>query len=230
MNYQLNGMRGKNDGVYLGAYGWLEDVRPKKRTLSPAQPPADIADDFGTDPNLPPLQKDSTSGGFIHAPSLNQAVTASVLRSAFITSPDAERAGLSVNLSSRRIRRALTLVEGMRNGQQLGALLGYQLERGLHDAHSLAEVDTLIYRLRAVFPLRANKISDTHVDLDPLAPKVIDAVDARNVVDGRAVIEHLDAGGSLGNILTELPLPSGKRSNARSSTSATCSTACPTSP
>ena len=60
---------------------------------------------------------------------------------------------LAVNLSSDRVRLALSLLEGIRNGQSLGALLGYRFERGLHDDHGLAEVDKFIYPLRKAFPL-----------------------------------------------------------------------------
>ena len=70
----------------------------------------------------------------------------------------------------------------MRNGQPLGALLGYQLERGLHDAHALAEVDALILGLRGAFPLVANRLDASY---DPDAP--IEAIEASNVVDGLAL-------------------------------------------
>ena len=42
---------------------------------------------------------------------------------------------MAVNLSSERVRTALAFLEGIRHGQQLGALLGYQFERGLHDRY-----------------------------------------------------------------------------------------------
>ncbi|MGZ6780244.1 MAG: hypothetical protein ACXVGO_14760, partial [Mycobacterium sp.] len=79
--------------------------------------------------------------------------------------------------------------EGIRNGQSLGALLGYRFERGLHDAHGLAEVDKFIYPLRKAFPLVADKLTATAT-----APGVpIDAVEARNVLDGRKLAEHVNA-------------------------------------
>ena len=73
------------------------------------------------------------------------------------------------------------IIEGIRNGQSLGALLGYRFERGLHDRHALAEVRPVhLSPLRQAFPLRADRLSD-HGDR-PARP--IEAIEARNVVDG----------------------------------------------
>jgi hypothetical protein len=55
---------------------------------------------------------------------------------------------LAVDLSSRRVRRALRLLAGVRAGRSLGALLGEQLERALRGA----ELDALIEGLRAYAP------------------------------------------------------------------------------
>ena len=74
---------------------------------------------------------DGADGGFIHAPGLNHAATAGVLRSGRLThrrgDPNSEP--LDIDLSSARVRDALSLLEGMRQGQSLGALLGYRLEQ-----------------------------------------------------------------------------------------------------
>jgi len=57
-----------------------------------------------------------------------------VLRNAYISNASAEYPDVyKVNLSSERVRMALAIIEGMQQGQSLAALLGYQLERGLHD-------------------------------------------------------------------------------------------------
>ena len=147
---------------------------------------------FGGD-GQPPLVRDSANGGYVHAPSLNQAVTAAVLRNGYLAnaSSDAPDA-LAVNLSSERVRRALGVLEGIRNGQSLGSLLGYRLERGLHDRHALAEVDQFIFALRKAFPLRADRLSTTATD-----PGVsIEAIEARNVVDGLLLVEHVKATGN----------------------------------
>jgi hypothetical protein len=84
-----------------------------------------------------PLMVDPNGGGYVHAPSISHADAAAVLRSGYLANasqgnPDT----LAVNLSSARVRLAMTLIEGIRNGQSLGALLGYQFERGLHDDYT----------------------------------------------------------------------------------------------
>jgi hypothetical protein len=200
VNLQLEAMRQERaaengqphrEGVYLGAYAWLEDVRPENKVLTPVRLEGELAEVFkdGT-----PLLRDSTNGGFVLAPSLNHAVTAAVLRNGYLANatPDAPGA-LAVNLSSERVRLALGMLEGMRGGQSLGALLGYRLERGLHDRHAVAEVDRFVYALRKAFPLRANRISST-VPEDEDVP--IDAVDARNVVDGLLLVERVRTTGN----------------------------------
>ena len=149
----------KRAGVHLGAYGWLEDVRREPRELSEVELPEDLVDVFGG-PKRPPLMRDSTNGGYIHAPSLNQAVTAAVLRNGYLAnaSPGAPEA-MAVNLSSERVRLAMGVLEGIRNGQSLASLLGYRLERGLHDRHTVAEVDVFVFALRKAFPLRADRLT-----------------------------------------------------------------------
>ncbi|BEP14780.1 hypothetical protein acdb102_30910 [Acidothermaceae bacterium B102] len=194
VNLQLEHMRsagaaeqGGTGGLHLGAYGFLENVRPKPKPLVPVQLPPDLATIFGTEP---PLMADPSNGGHLLAPSLNQAVTASVLRSAYLanadsTAPDA----LAVNLSSQRVRAALEVIEGVRQGQTMSALLGYGLERGLHDRSGFAEVDVFIYALRRKFPLAADQLASTATD--PSTP--IEAVQARDVVDGLALVDHLES-------------------------------------
>ena len=62
-------------------------------------------------------------------------MTAAILRSGYLSQhaePDVENR-MAVNLSSGRMRLALSLIEGVRAGNDLGALLGYRLERFLHE-------------------------------------------------------------------------------------------------
>ena len=124
----------------------------------------------------------------MHAPSLNHAVAAAVLRNGFISDASPEnRRTMAVNLTSERVRTALALIDGIRAGQSLSSLLGYLFERGLHDRHGLAEVDKFIYKLRKAFPIRADRIASTKTEED--VP--IEAIEARNVVDGLALVEHM---------------------------------------
>jgi hypothetical protein len=180
---------GERTGIHLGAFGWLEDVRPRSRELTPVELDDELAQIFAGDT---PLVSDSTNGGHMHAPSLNHAVTAAVLRSGYLahattSTPDA----FAVDLSSRRVRPALEIIEGMRNGQSLGALLGYRFERGLHDHHAVAEVDAFILALRQAFPLVANRLDETRDDNAP-----IEAIEARNVIDGLALVTRVRQSGS----------------------------------
>ena len=170
-------------GLYLGAYAWVEDLQPSTDRLVPAQLPPDLAKEFE---DTAPLMSDAGNGGYIHAPSLPHANAAAVLRAAFVAN-GADSGELAVNLSSDRVRVALALIEGIRNGQSLGALLGYQFERGLHDRHGLAEVDKFIFPLRKQFPLVADALASTQTGPD--VP--IEAIEARNVVDGKKLVDQI---------------------------------------
>jgi hypothetical protein len=178
------GRNGDLRGLFLGAYGWLEDVRPAGTGLSPADLPADLAAKVDR-PGDATLMRDSGNQGLIHAPSLNHATTAAVLRNGYL----ANDGRLAVNLSSRRVRIALELQEGMRGGQSIGALLGYQFERHVHDNGPL-QVRDLIYHLRRAFPLAADQIAATRTGDDGEAAESIAAM---NVVDGRKLVEHVAA-------------------------------------
>ena len=140
-------------GIYLGAYGWVEQLRPEGKNLQPVELPADLAEVINAH-DTAPLKKDPTNLGLIHTPSINHAATAAVLRNAHV----AHSGEISVNISSRRVRSALAILEGMRGGQSLGALLGYEFERHVHDNGPLT-VRALVYPLRREYPLVANQIS-----------------------------------------------------------------------
>jgi hypothetical protein len=189
---QLSFMRRESDegftkgGLYVGAYGWLENVRANTQPLVTPRLDAEQQEIFGTE-DEPPLMHDPANFGHIHTPSLDQAVTAAILRNGHLANatpaaPDL----LAVDLSSERVRQAQHLMEGIRNGQSLGALLGYQLERALHDEPNLF-LDRLIYDLRREFPLAGNRNRRTKVP----GLRKITAVEARNVLDGAAFVEHL---------------------------------------
>ena len=190
--YNLEGMNegsGTRQGIYLGAYGWLENVRPANKALSPV-PLRDPALNEIFNKQVPenqqvPLIRDGQNEGYIHAPSVNHAITAAILRNGYISNATPANPELmKVNLSSERVRDALGIIEGIRNGQNLAALLGYHFELGLHDRYNLAEADQFIYPLRLVFPL-VNQQADLPAGVS------IEAVEARNVVNGLAFIRHI---------------------------------------
>lgn len=96
----------KPTGIEIGGYGWVLDLKPSKAS-APSQ-------------------------GFIHAPSLDHAATAAILRSGWSALGDG---ALGVDVSSARVRAASWIIDGVRDGHRLGELLGQSLERRLHDAN-----------------------------------------------------------------------------------------------
>jgi len=178
-------------GIYLGAFGWLENLKPKNTVLTTPTLTPDQAKDFAR-PGDAPLEYDSQNGGYIHAPSLSQAAAAATLKNAYrVNATPANPDTMAVNLSSDRVRQAQTILEGMRNGQTMAALLGYRFERGLHDDYGLAEVDKFIYPLRQVFPLVANQLKST---ADNSADVTL--LEARNVIDGVQLVNRLRTPGN----------------------------------
>lgn len=139
-------------GIFLGAYGWVEDLRKGGERIPAKNIPPELWQ-TGDEP----VFTDADNLGFIHTPSLNHAVTAAILRAGFHANQATDEVDnlLAVNLSSERIRMALNLLNGIRSGQETGALLGYQFERGLHERylHIPLELDEYIYDFRDEFPL-----------------------------------------------------------------------------
>ena len=172
---RLAEIRAKPDhaqGIGLGGYGWVEDLRPRTEPVS--------------------------SGGYIHAPSVNHATTAAVLRSGYLSNRDPafpDKHPMAVDLSSRRVQAALELLEGVRAGQPLGALLGYRFERGLHERHDGLELDVLIPRFRRHFPLVAGKRVEAGDGAQEDAAKEV--IGPTNVVDGLALLRQHPEGESL---------------------------------
>ena len=160
-------------GQYVGAYGWVENLKPIPAALVkqvPTPPPGEAG----------PLQTPANDSGFIHAPSMTHAATAALLRNAHLgPSGVPNPAGpFAIDLSSRRVREASRLLDGVRQGQPLGALLGYRVERLLHETvvDGGRSMDRFIAPLRRIAPLVA-RASDT-----PTGP--VEAIAAENVVDG----------------------------------------------
>ncbi|MFE0521696.1 hypothetical protein [Streptomyces sp. NPDC058954] len=177
------------DGTHLGAYGWVTDLQPRDPEQQPV--PTDPEDATEDGANAPPEDsghprdgREPRDDGYLVAPSMHHATTAAVLRSGWLSHAHAEAFG--IDLRASRVRRALTLVDGVRSGQSLGALLGYRLERGLHDA----QLDQLIALFRAAYP-------NAHV-VDPEAShsqEAVTAMAARDVVDGQALLADWTAHG-----------------------------------
>jgi hypothetical protein len=141
-------------GLRLGAYGWLVDVTP-----------------------TPPEQR-KADAGWVLTPSLQHAATTAVLHSGWAAHSDPE--SFSVDLTSRRVRRAMATLAAIRDGRPLEELLGYQLERDLHDG----QLDRFIHAFRRDFPLPPVNT----VDADPATTEAARRAQAeRLVADGEAV-------------------------------------------
>jgi len=149
---RLAGLRARSGGAgFVGGYGWLENVRP-----AAARP----------------------SDGYVHAPSLSQATAAAVLVSAHLSHRGTGAASpFALDLSSERMRVARTLIDAVRQGQPLAALLGYRLERGLHQLN----LDEYIDDLRAAAPLASTPSAPTTTPTESIA--------ASNVVHGLDILE-----------------------------------------
>ena len=102
---------------------------------------------FGFLGKLRPQSVTGTTDGYVQAPSMEQATSAAVLRSAFLRHK-AEGA-FAIDLSSSRVRRALTLLDLLKKGLTLEEALGLRGERWLHDKH----VSRLTLAVREAFPV-----------------------------------------------------------------------------
>jgi len=163
-------------GVHLGCWGFVEDLHR----------------DTGVG---------AESLGFVHTPSLAHAASTALLRNGRIANRGDDGAVFDLQVTSDRVRRAKWLLEGVAQGQQLAALLGYRIERGLHDL----SLDLMRYQmpLRRTAPLRSPYVS-------PDEP--VEVLVARDVVDGVALLDRwrTDSAGVLDAIakqarLTALP-------------------------
>ncbi len=192
----LRDIRGSGVGeIRLGAYGCVGPIAP-----SPLGTPV-TGDELAAVTDLDaawqarhpgeqapssPLEPRGESGGFIHAPSASQAAAAAVLRSGYLENLDStDGAQLAIDLSSDRVRTAMYLLDGVREGQPIGALLGYRFERALHESGQ----DGYIQDFRDRFPIVANKLTQPGAATEEVA--------AENVVDGLALQRAASSEGGL---------------------------------
>jgi hypothetical protein len=170
-------------GMHLGAYGWLENVRP--RSVGTPVPHDELPDDLRPDDASTTVVRRPDNAGFVHSPSLNHGVVAAVLRNAYLSSAGRDRPErMAVDLSSARIRTALSLIEGVGEGQQLGALLGYRFERGLIENHPTLGLAQHMPAFRDEFALVADSITPDTTGADAAGKQ------ARQVLDGYALAER----------------------------------------
>ncbi len=180
-------------GLYLGAFGWVNDLQPEGRVALPAAAiPEKLRPENGAS-----AFKLRLNAGFVHTPSLNHATAAGLLLAGHYNHgmnypPAAGKSKpFAVNLSSERVRRAMFIFEGVQNGQSLDALLGYQFERALHDATTgdplNFNLNQYIYALREIYPVLRNTLPQQG------AAEVQESVSAYPVINGLKLLESPDS-------------------------------------
>ena len=143
----------------IGAYGWVFNLKRATRKE------IDIKDKIKIKEmallsdevlNTQKIYQNDLGEGYIVAPSVQHAVTAAVLRAAYLkTQKNKEDSHLCINLSSMRTRQALRMIDGIKQGMSTSVVLGADLERYLHEAYKTdpeCEMDKYIYPLRKIFP------------------------------------------------------------------------------
>lgn len=166
VNYQLRRIRdgkfgGSNLTNSIGAFGWLFNLeRGKKGVKKSTLEQKNICEEMKLSDKSTPIYADEKHNEFILAPSINHAITAAILRSSYNNSKKGDGdSRLCINLSSLRVRQALRVIDGVRNGLSIGAVLGADLERSMHEAYKhqeKSELDRYIYPLRQLFPLKVD--------------------------------------------------------------------------
>lgn len=153
--------------VLCGGYGWVMNLKPAVAQAIVTLPSGEAG----------PLVQAANNPGFVHAPSLTQASTVALLRSGHLADGGSQtpNSPLAIDLSSERVRLATWLLDGVRQGQPLGALLGYRFERRLQEAN---EAEFIAF-FRELAPLVAQKLVSTAQPGEP-----VETLAANNVVDG----------------------------------------------
>jgi hypothetical protein len=147
--------------VHFGACGWVEQLKPA---------------------SAPP----STAGGFMHAPSMNHARAAAVLRSGFLARNQPGSSEYALDLSSANVRDGLAFLARVRDGEALADLLGLEIETRLR-----ADPPTAIKCLAALrqeFPSTSSPLADglaavrawrAHAMKTPVPDAIMSDVDRR---------------------------------------------------
>lgn len=138
----------------IGAYGWVFNLSRNARSVR--EDSSTIVEDMKLPSGTEILEHSGKDKGeYVMAPSIQHALTAAVLRSAYTnTMSHNGDSHMCINLSSARARQALRMLENVKNGMSTGIILGSDLERYLHEAQSRygVEMDAYIYPLRKFFP------------------------------------------------------------------------------
>lgn len=164
---RLEEMRDENsEGCYIGGYGWAETLR--------AKPSPELVDIHLT--RRRKIKAAQGMGGSIYGPTMSHVAAGAILRNAFETRNGENKQSYAIDLSSKRVRTALWFMDSVRDGQPIGAVLGYHFERGLHERHTNLNLNKYVDNFQNLYPLVAGKAEQT--------TELADSIAARNVVDG----------------------------------------------
>jgi hypothetical protein len=166
-------------GVLIGGYGWVMNLKPAEGQTQAPTPASEQG----------PIFQSARNPGFIHTPSLTQASAVAILRSGHLAHSSGNQMPddlLAIDLSSARVRLATWLLDGVRQGQPLGALLGYRFERRLQEVRKAQFISVF----RELAPLVARKLES---GTQPVTGSV-EAIAANNVVDGLGLLRRWQKG------------------------------------
>ncbi|WP_416840236.1 hypothetical protein [Haloferax sp. DFSO52] len=151
---RLAEQRETSDGIQLAAYGFVEDLAPRS----------------GSTPE------------YLLAPSLDQATTAAVLRSAHKarsrSAGPTEADALAVDCSPEQVRLAHGVMRGIRRGLALSELLGYRFERGLRvyaENHGL-DLEQYLDDFRSIAPSVEGKLPRDDTTVETRRSDVVDGM------------------------------------------------------
>ncbi len=176
------------NGFYFGAYGWVENIRKSPTTIT-------FRENLNLNTNTPTLEDigefrsddlPDTTGGVIHTPTIAQAIVAGMFRQSYSSyEPEEDAEGgfmlgspYTLNLVSDRIQQAKQFLDGIRQDQDIEMLLGYRLEKFLHDRG----LDAIIPGLRVQYPLSFNKVLNNEGEIEGL-PNM-------TVINGLTILER----------------------------------------
>ena len=136
--------RASPPGCWSAATAGSRDSPRSRATPSPSRSTGEPA----------PLRRAVDDPGFLHAPSIHQAEVAALLRNAHLTHGGGDDDPFAITITSQRVRLAQRIFDGVRAGRSLGAVLGYLVERDLHERGLDASVDNA----REVSPLPGQEL------------------------------------------------------------------------
>lgn len=219
---RLEKQQNADKGIYLGAFGILEELKPNtdhpgihivevdgSMTELSTSPEMTNAFNYIGDKPAMILNRDASSGkikpepreddqnqGFIHTPSVNHAVTAAILRAGYLShkQTDSDDDTMAVNLTSQRVKRALYYLEGIQNGQSLTAMLGYRFERELHERSVDFSTDPSNLNLdQYILDFRLKYPLTSGSVIPKDETTSVENQEARNVIDGLALLNDFDS-------------------------------------